>query len=214
MKKSMTQLSAAFMSLTLSTLFLGAAMATIPTYSYADGAQAPTTFSNDDLQKIIPELANDTSALGQDLASGIAAVIAKLGAPTGVIVGSEAQGAFFVGYRKGSGSLMFKGQKASEATPLFWRAPSIGFNVGGSASRVAVLVYGTHSSDALLQKFVSVEGSLHTIGGGSISYLQSTQSAPDEQGIQLAYVAIGVGLDAGVSVEYLTFTTTDQWFPF
>lgn len=70
---------------------------TVPVVVRADD----TTFSNEDLQKVIPELANDTSILGQDLATGIAETIGKLGNPTGIIVGTEAQGAFFVGYRKG-----------------------------------------------------------------------------------------------------------------
>lgn len=97
---------------------------------------------------------------------------------------------------------------------MYWRAPSLGFNVGASASRVAVLVYGTNTINPLLQKYVSVEGSWHTIAGGSISYMHSTDTSPDGDRLQLAYVAIGVGLDAGVEIEYLTFGTTDEWLPF
>jgi hypothetical protein len=173
-----------------------------------------TTFSQDEVLSAVGQIASGASDLGEELAKGIAGVIAHLGNPTGIIVGSEGQGAFFVGYRKGAGQVIFKAtQSTASAQQLYWRAPSIGFNVGGSASRVAILIYGITDYNKLMQKFGSVEGSFHSFAGGSISYLNNLKGDPAANA-QLAYVAIGIGLDAGVAIEDLTFSQKDNWMPF
>ena len=155
--------------------------------------------------------------LGGDVAQSMAKVIQTVfegsGKPTAVIVGSEWQGAFFVGYRKGTGKVIFKGQDPETAPEIFWRAPSIGLNVGGSASKVAILVYGATTPKQLQQTFASIQGSYHVVVGAGVSYLRSNLDLDDKNAIGLAYVTVGVGLDAGVAVESLSFSKSERWLP-
>src|SRR5712691_4324666 len=72
---------------------------------------------------------------------GLAKVIEKAfkdhGSPNGYIKGEEASGAIVVGLRYGDGTLTLK-NKGSRT--VHWQGPSIGFDVGGNASKVFVLV--------------------------------------------------------------------------
>jgi hypothetical protein len=174
----------------------------------AQGAAADETMSSSEVLQAIKDLGGDAAV---DLSKVIEKIFAESGRPTAVIVGSEAQGSFIVGYRKGSGKLVFKGQSAANAEPLFWRAPSFGINVGASVSKVAVLVYGAKNRDELLRRFASVEGSYHLLAGASVSYLRSSLDPQEKGAINLAYVTVGVGVDAGVAVESLTFSKKSVW---
>jgi hypothetical protein len=193
-----------------STLMLAAALgfALIPARAYcveeaaAQAAKDDGTFTSKEVLKAISDLGGDVSA---DMAKVLESVFAQNGRPTAVIVGKEAQGAFIIGYRKGSGKLLAKGQAPAQAQELAWHAPSIGFNVGASASRVTILVYGARSSDQLMDRFTSIQGSYHFIAGAAVSYLRSNLDMSDKTAISLAHVSVGVGLDAGVALESLTF---------
>ena len=160
------------------------------------------TFSPSEVLHAIADLGGDVSA---DMAAVLDDIFAKNGRPTGIIVGHEAQGAIFIGYRKGSGKLLFKGQPAAKALPLGWRAPSIGVNVGGSASKVTILVYKARTPSQVLSRFVSIEGSYHFIAGAAITYLRSNLDTSDDSAVSLAHVSVGAGLDAGVALESLAF---------
>ncbi len=160
------------------------------------------TFTSAEVLKAISDLGGDMSS---DMAKVVESVFAQNGRPTGVIVGKEAQGAFIIGYRKGSGKLLAKGQTAAQAQSLAWHAPSIGFNVGASASRVTILVYGARNTDQLMDRFTSIQGSYHFIAGAAVSYLRSSLDMTDKTAISLAHVSVGLGLDAGVALESLTF---------
>lgn len=180
--------------------------------SEAAGSGGGLTFSQDDLQQLLPQLATDASDLGQGLADAMADVLASQGNPTGLIVGTEMQGALFVGYRKGSGRILFKGQQVSDAQPIYWEAPSIGWDVGASVGRVAILVYGARDFSALRRQFVSVEGSFHMVAGASISYMRDLEQGAGPSP-QLAYISVGLGVDGGIAVEALNFSRRDLWLP-
>lgn len=188
-------LTAAVLSLTL-----------LPVRSFAQeaapSAPADDTFSSSEVLKAIVDLGGAASS---DMSKVVEEVFAKKGRPSAVIVGDELQAALIVGYRKGSGKLLFKGQSAAQATPLGWRAPSIGFNVGGSASKVTILVYGARSADQVLQRYTSIEGTFHYIAGASISYMRSSLDYSDKAAVSLAHVSVGLGLDGGVALESLSF---------
>lgn len=155
-------------------------------------------------------------ALGGDAAQGLAKVVesvfARAGRPSAVIVGDEVQGAFVVGYRKGHGKFVLPGQAPDQATDIFWAAPSIGLNVGGSASKVAVLVYGAQSRDEVLRRFASIQGSYHFIAGAGVSYLRTKGAGDSLSPLTLAYVTVGVGLDAGIALEAVSFSKESRWF--
>ena len=171
------------------------------------------TFSADEIQQTLRSLGADAETLGEGMAKGIASVIAKYGQPTGLIVGGEFQGSLIVGYRKGSGQLLFKGQAPEQARKIFWEAPSIGFGAGATASKVCLLIYGTRDHTQVLGHFASGQGSAHWLAGGSISVL-SNLAHDAEARVSLVDVAVGVGFDLTARLEGLTFTTEDSWLPF
>lgn len=178
------------------------AMPTPRAYAAADFATAgDNTYSEKEVLQAIADLGGNISGGVADI---IATVFKEAGRPSGVIVGQEAQGAFIVGYRQGSGKVSFKSSGAALAKRITWRAPSVGFNIGGSLNKVTILVYNTDDYERLLQTFVSVQGSYHFVVGGGITYLREDMSG-DKAKINLAHVAIGVGFDAGVALEGLTF---------
>lgn len=141
-------------------------------------------------------------------AKGIAEVIAKVfkeqGEPEGSIKGEEAGGAVGVGVRYGKGTL-----KMSNGTsmPVYWQGPSVGFDVGGNAAKVFVLVYNLQNTEKLFQRYPGVEGSLYFVGGVGLHYLRSDD-------VTLAPVRFGVGWRQGASVGYMHFTKKKTWNPF
>lgn len=168
------------------------------------------TLSPQEVYEAIQSVGTDVA---RDLAKVIESVFSESGRPTAVIVGNEWQGSFIIGYRKGKGKVFFKGQTASTAPQIYWRAPSIGLNAGASASEVAILVYGAKQYEQLLQRFASIQGSYHLVIGAGVSYLRSTLDLNERNSMSLAYITVGVGFDAGVAVESLAFSKKERWLP-
>ena len=141
-------------------------------------------------------------------AEGVAEVIEKIfkdqGRPNAIIKGEEASGALGLGARYGDGTLQFK---SGGSTKVHWTGPSIGFDAGGNVSKVYVLVYHLPSTNALMQRFPAIDGSLYFIGGISANYHQSDD-------IILAPMRLGAGLRAGVNVGYMKYTRQKTWNPF
>jgi hypothetical protein len=165
------------------------------------GELGPTTYSKDETLKAAEQFFGGTS---QGLAKAIEKAFKELGQPDAYIQGSEGSGAFFVGLRYGEGQLYYKGGGAMK---VYWQGPSIGWDVGGNASKVFTLVYNLHWTRDLFQKFPGVDGSVYLVAGVGLNYLRSGQ-------ITLAPIRTGVGLRAGASVGYLTFTQQKSWNPF
>ncbi len=168
----------------------------------------PNTFSADEIVQAMQSFGASADTLGATMVSGIASVIEKFGQPSAVIVGGEVQGSLIIGYRKGEGKILFKGQDPSSAAKVYWEAPSIGFGAGLTASKVCMLVYGAADEKSLLGTYGSGEGSAHWVAGGSVSYLNNFKN------ISLAHVAVGVGFDLDARVEGLTITDHNSWLPF
>lgn len=139
---------------------------------------------------------------------GLAKVIEKafkeLGRPNGYIKGEEISGAITVGLRYGNGRLTLKNNDSKE---VYWQGPSIGFDLGGNASKVFVLVYHLPKTDDIFQRFPGVDGSLYFVAGVGINYQQSGD-------IILAPIRLGVGLRAGASVGYMHYTRKKTLNPF
>jgi hypothetical protein len=100
-------------------------------------AQENTTdkYTQDEVLKASKEFFGDTS---KDLATIIEKVFKDQGEPNGYITGEEAAGAIAVGVRYGNGWLH---RKAGGKQRVFWQGPSLGFDLGGNASKVFTLVY-------------------------------------------------------------------------
>jgi hypothetical protein len=182
----------------LSTAFLSS----FSTQALAAG-QSREPLTLDEVGSAIGGFAGEASEAFTDV---IKKVFEKSGQPSALILGDEMQGSFFVGYRKGDGRIMFHGQDIQSGRTLRWSAPSVGVNVGASLSKVAILVYGADGMQDLNQRFISLQGSYHVIGGAGVSYMTNKikQEGPGKK-INLVYISVGLGLDAGFAVESLIF---------
>ncbi len=140
---------------------------------------------------------------------GLGKVIEKAfqdyGQPNAYIKGEEASGAFAVGLRYGDGILVTKG---GESQRVYWSGPSIGFDYGGNAAKVFVLVYHLdEKSELLFRRYPAVDGSFYFIGGAGINYQQRDD-------VILAPIRLGAGLRAGASIGYMHYTKTKTYNPF
>ena len=126
------------------------------------------------------------------------------GPPTAYIIGEEGGASLGLGLRYGHGTLYLSDGTTSR---IYWRGPSVGLDVGGSATKAFVLVYGLERIEDLYQRFGGVEGSLYVIGGVGFTYNRLDD-------IVLAPVRFGVGWRQGVSVGYLHLSPNSTWVPF
>jgi hypothetical protein len=162
---------------------------------------ADDTYARDDL------LAAGEGVFGKG-AAGLANMLERIlkdqGEPNAYIAGREAAGAIVVGLRYGSGVMSHKveGQR-----PVYWTGPSVGFDLGGDADKVFVLVYNLHDTEELYRRFPAAEGRLYAVGGFAATYLRRGR-------IVLIPVRLGVGWRAGVNVGYMRFSKTAKWLPF
>lgn len=138
------------------------------------------------------------------VAKAVQKVFSEQGLPDAYITGEEGSGAIIVGLRYGSGWLIRKHHKPRK---VYWQGPSVGFDIGGNASKSFTLVYNLRSADRLFQKFPGIEGTYYFIAGIGVNYLRAGD-------ITLAPMRTGVGLRAGVNAGYLTFTREESLNPF
>ncbi|MEN3745687.1 DUF1134 domain-containing protein [Sphingomonas sp. HF-S3] len=164
-------------------------------------AQATDTFQQDDLIGAAEGVFGKGAA---GLAGLIENILKEQGEPNAYIAGREAGGAIAIGVRYGSGTLFHKieGQRK-----VYWTGPSIGFDVGGDASNVFVLVYNLHDSQELYKRFPGGEGRVFVVGGFSATYMRRGD-------IVLIPVRLGVGWRLGVNAGYMNFTEKKRWLPF
>lgn len=162
---------------------------------------AADTYQRDDL------LSAGEGVFGKG-AAGFAGIIEKIlqsqGRPNAYIAGHEAAGAFIVGLRYGSGIMT---HKVEGQMPVFWTGPSIGFDAGGDADKVFVLVYNLYDTADLYHRFPQVEGRLYFVGGFAATYLRRGH-------VVLIPIRLGVGYRAGVNLGYMKITHKTRWMPF
>lgn len=163
--------------------------------------QASSTYQRDDL------IGAAEGVFGKG-ASGLAGIIEDIlkeqGEPNAYIAGREASGAIGIGLRYGSGEMFHKveGQRK-----VYWTGPSIGFDIGGDANKVFVLVYNLYDSQELYKRFPQGEGRVYFVGGFSASYLRRGD-------VVLIPVRMGVGWRLGVNAGYMKFSEKQRWLPF
>jgi hypothetical protein len=181
-----------------------AAMLLVPALvSGADktGSKKKETYSQD-------EMFGEAEAFFGKGAKGLADVIAKAfkeqGEPNAFITGEEGGGAIGVGVRYGKGTLHMH---SGSTRDVYWQGPSIGFDFGGNAAKVFVLIYKLNDQTKLFQRYPGVEGSLYFVGGVGLNYARSGD-------VTVAPVRLGVGWRQGASVGYIHFTEKKSWNPF
>lgn len=164
-------------------------------------AQATNTFQRDDL------IGAAEGVFGKG-ASGLAGIIERIlkdqGEPNAYIAGREASGALVLGLRYGSGKMFHKIEGERQ---VYWTGPSVGFDIGGDANKVFVLVYNLYDSQELYKRFPAGEGRVYFVGGFSATYLRRGD-------VVLIPVRTGVGWRLGVNAGYMKFTEKKKWMPF
>ena len=140
----------------------------------------------------------------EGLAGILERILADQGEPVAYISGQEASGAFGFGIRYGSGVMRHTVEGDRD---VYWTGPSLGFDVGGQASKVFVLVYNLHDSQRLFRRYPSAEGNAYFVGGFTASYLRRGD-------VVLIPVRLGVGMRLGVSAGYMRFSERNRWVPF
>ena len=173
----------------------------------ASAADAPSSSDNKDLRYTANEItdagANFFGITTEAMAKAVQHIFGDLGEPDAYIKGDEGGGAFVVGLKYGSGWLV---RKTREPKQVYWRGPSVGFDVGGDLSKCFTLVYNLREDRRLFQRFPGVEGSIYFVAGLGVNYQRSG-------GVTLAPIRTGIGFRAGANVQYQVYTDKRDWFP-
>jgi hypothetical protein len=159
------------------------------------------TFSANELTSAVSDFFGVTT---EAAAKVVQRVFRDQGQPDAYIKGEEGSGAVVVGLRYGEGWLV---RKNHEPVKVFWKGPSIGFDVGGNASKCFTLVYNLKREERIYQRFPGVEGSYYLVAGIGVNYLRSG-------GVTVVPMRTGLGLRAGVNAHYLVYSHRRDWFPF
>lgn len=164
-------------------------------------AEASGTYKRDDV------LAAAEGVFGKG-AQGLAGMVEKVlkdqGEPNAYIAGREVSGAFIVGLRYGSGVMTHRVEGARQ---VYWTGPSLGFDVGGDASKVFVLVYNLYDTQDLFHRFAAGEGRVFFVGGFAATYLRRGNTV-------VIPIRLGVGWRLGANVGYMRFSEKSRWLPF
>lgn len=159
-----------------------------------------SSYSQNEIYKTASDFFGGTT---EGLAKAIERVFAEQGEPNAYIAGEEVSGAIGVGVRYGEGVLH---QKSGGTRKVYWQGPSVGFDLGGDASKMFILIYHLPNEDALFQRFPAVDGSLYFVAGVGVNYQKSGD-------IVQAPIRTGVGLRAGVNIGYMHYTREFSWVP-
>ena len=154
--------------------------------------------------EIVTNVSDFLGVTAEAAGGAIERIFKEKGRPTAYIAGEEGSAAITVGARYGKGLLYMKGKDPVE---VYWQGPSLGFDLGGNASRVFTLCYNLQFAERIFQRFPGVEGAAYFIGGLGVNY----QRADD---ITLAPIRAGVGLRLGANVGYLAYTRKRNIIPF
>ena len=188
-------------------LLLGACASTSG-QSTAAGSDGASTSSEDqggyDRYQTTQEAVDFLGGSAEAIAKVVDRAFAEHGRPNAIIKGEEGGGAVVLGVRYGQGEFM---AKSGVTQKVYWQGPSVGWDFGGDAGRVFMLVYNLPRPDLIYQRFAGVSGSAFLVGGAGMHYLRS-------QSIVVAPIRVGVGLRLGAGVGYIQFTQEKSYNPF
>jgi len=164
------------------------------------GQPAPTYT----MDEIVSQGSDALGVAAESVGAAVERIFRDYGQPTGYLAGEEASAAITIGARYGQGLLYMKDKATTE---VFWQGPSVGFDLGGNASRVFTLCYNLAYPDAIFRRFPGVEGSAYLLGGLGVQYQQA-------ENIVLAPIRAGVGLRLGANIGYLVYSRQRNILPF
>jgi hypothetical protein len=188
-------------ALIASTLALAAGGCASTARGLGEDAQVAAEYSREEL---VPAASDFLGVTAETAGAAIERLFQDNGRPTAYIAGEEAAGAITVGLRYGRGLLYMKEKPTTE---VFWQGPTVGFDLGGNASRVFTLCYDLFYPDAIFRRFPGVEGSAYLIGGLGVNYQRA-------DGITLAPIRAGVGARLGANIGYLSYSRQRNVVPF
>jgi len=143
-----------------------------------------------------------------ETSGGLATVVEKIfssyGLPNGYLLGEEGSGAIIGGLTYGEGTLYAKNAGNHK---IYWQGPSLGWDFGGSGSRVMMLVYNLDDVSSLYNRFGGVAGSAYVVAGIGFNVLKANN-------VLLVPIRTGVGARLGVNLGYLKLTQQPTWNPF
>jgi hypothetical protein len=140
----------------------------------------------------------------EGLGKVIERIFNDLGRPNAYIAGREIGGAVIVGLRYGDGTLYHKVEGEQK---LHWTGPSVGFDLGGDASKSFVLVYNLNDMQDVFKRYPAIEGKVYFIGGFSVNYHQNGN-------VILVPVRLGAGWRLAANIGYIHYTKDRTYFPF
>jgi len=180
------------------TVVLGLSLAAL---AAGEALAADSTYSQDEIVAAASDFFDTTAGA---VAAAVERIFRENGRPVGYVQGEEGAGAWGFGLRYGKGYMHRKNYKNQL---VYWQGPSIGFDIGGNASKCFTLVYQIRRQSEIYQRFPGVEGSAYFIGGLGVNYQRSGR-------ISLAPIRAGVGFRSGVNVGYLSYTEDRDILPF
>lgn len=185
----------------------GSLLSVLPAWAADAPRKADGGITTEDLKYTANEIteagSNFFGITTEAMAKAVERVFGDLGQPDGYIKGDEGSGAFVVGLRYGSGWLV---RKTRDPRQVYWKGPSVGFDIGADASKCFTLIYNLREDRRLFQRFPGVEGSFYLVAGLGVNYQRSG-------GVTLAPIRNGVGLRAGVNAHYQVYSEKRDWFP-
>ena len=186
---------------------IGAALLCLAgTTANAAAERNPTNDDTYSQQEIVQKASDFFGATTEAVAKAVERVFAEKGRPNAYIVGREGSGAVGVGLRYGDGELYMK-KTGNRTAKVYWQGPSVGFDLGGNASKTFTLVYNLPNVEAIYERFPGVEGSAYVVAGIGVNYQQNGR-------VILAPMRTGVGLRGGVNIGYLAYTKQRNILPF
>ncbi|MEO1041189.1 MAG: EipA family protein [Pseudomonadota bacterium] len=139
-----------------------------------------------------------------EIAEVIDRVFDAEGRPQAYIAGEEASGAFGVGLAYGRGYLY---RPDAEPLEIYWQGPSLGFDLGGDASKVFVLVYNLGETENIFRRYPGGGANLFFVGGVGAEAMTNGQTT-------VVPIRTGVGARSGIAVEYIKFSRDRSINPF
>lgn len=153
---------------------------------------------------LVAEAENAFGQLSAEMAEVLDNIFDRQGRPQAFIAGEEVGGAVGVGLTYGRGVLY---RPDAEPVQVFWQGPSLGFDLGGDASKVFIPIYKLGATENIFKRFPGGGGNIYFVGGVG-------GEAMTRDGVTVVPIRSGIGARAGVSVEYIKFTPRRDINPF
>jgi len=180
-----------------------------PAWSQEDLNNMPKPATAEETEQLVNDIAGFFGKGTEVVGGFVKQIFSEMGLPNATIKGNEGSGAFIFGYKKGSGLLSFNNQKSK----IYWTGASIGFDVGGNASKVYMLVYKLKNRSQIYRTMGGVEGKVYFVAGGG-AQLGGVRYEADEDGLVIIPIRLGVGWHQGVNVGTLKLSASNTILPF